>query len=112
LPLVAGGLRASAQGAFGPNEEWRETNEPPHKFGEIVIPYIVRTRLILALIHGAVHARLEEGLGGCVGSRSNKLIELVDIALEIAPEEGRLALGLARTKLEFFADEEYALFVG
>jgi hypothetical protein len=32
--------------------------------------------------------------------------------LEIAPEEGRLAIALASAKLEFLADEEYALFVG
>jgi len=32
--------------------------------------------------------------------------------LEIAPEEGWLAIALACVKLEFLADEEYALFIG
>jgi hypothetical protein len=67
---------------------------------------------MLALVHGTVHAHLEESLCGRVRPRSNKFIEFVNAALKIAPEKGRLAITLACTELEFFAYEEYALLVG
>ena len=94
------------------SEGGRQRNILPHKFGQIFISYVVRTCLILAFIHGAVHARLKESLRGRVRSRSNEFIKFVDIALQIAPKKGRLAITLAGTELKFLTDEEYALFVG
>jgi hypothetical protein len=67
---------------------------------------------MLALIHGAVHTRLEERLSWCVRPGGNEFIEFIDIALEIAPEECRLSISHARMKLKFLANEEYTLFVG
>ena len=87
-------------------------NAPPYKFDEIFVTYIVRTCLVLALIHGAVHACLEESLCGRIRPRSNKFIEFINIALKIAPEKGRFAITLACTKLEFLTNEEHAFFVG
>jgi hypothetical protein len=67
---------------------------------------------MLALIHGTVHARLKERLRWCIRPGGNEFIEFINIALEIAPEEGRLSISLAGMELEFLANKEYALFVG
>ena len=78
LLLAAGGLRIGAQ-----EKDKRGTieDELPHEFGQIFISRAVRAPLILALIHGTLHARLEESLRRCVGPRGNKFIEFIHAAL-------------------------------
>ena len=70
-------------------------------------------RPVLALVHGTVHASLEESASRAVGAGCDKLVELVDISLEIAPDETRVALGrLAGAELELLADKEDTFLVG
>jgi hypothetical protein len=78
-----------------------------------LIAHIVRADFVLALVHGAVHASLEERAGWLIAAAvRNVLVKLVDVALQIAPCEIWLPVRFAGTKFEVFRDEERLFLVG
>ena len=85
----------------------------PYELLQIGVLCGVCARPVLALVHRTIHASLKECTSGSIGAGGDKLVKLVDIALKIAPDETRIALGrLSGAELELFADKEYAFLVG
>lgn len=87
----------------------------PDKLFEFRVSDIISTCSVLALIHGAVHASFEECACGPVRLLCHeKLVEFVNIAIQITPHKGGLLLIFSRTRseLELLADKEDLLFIG
>ena len=74
-------------------------NVLPDELRQFRIGRIVRTPLVLALVHGTIHARLKERACRPVGASCDKLEEFVDVSVKIAPNERGLAFQLTRTEL-------------
>jgi hypothetical protein len=71
---------------------------------ELVLRRIGRTLAVLLLPHRLVHAVLEEVTGGLVGSKGNEFIDIMGIALEVAPSEGGFSFECSNSELELFGD--------
>lgn len=71
----------------------------PYELFKIFILCIICARLVLPLVHGTVHARLEEGPGRAVCFCCYILVELVDISMQVAPQEDGFSVSF--TSAEF-----------
>lgn len=83
----------------------------PDKLFEIRILCVVCACSVFPFVHGAIYARLEECLGGRVCPGRDKLVELVDISVQITPNKGRFVVGFTSAELELFGDQKDAFFV-
>jgi hypothetical protein len=84
----------------------------PNEFLQLLVAHIVRADFVLALVHGPVHAGLKECAGRSISANRDILVELVDVALQIAPYEIGLAIRFPATEFEVFRDEERLFLVG
>jgi hypothetical protein len=78
--------------------EMSAKHSPPDELFQITILRGIGAPPVLALVHGAVHARFEERERGFVGARGDELVEFVDVAFEVAPHEVRFTICLARAE--------------
>lgn len=83
----------------------------PDKLLQVRIRSIIRSPLVLSLVHCAIHASLEERTHRCIGATSREFIEFIDITIEVAPNEGRVAFSHPGTELELLADKKHSLFI-
>lgn len=87
----------------------------PDELFELRVLNVIGTCFVLALIHGAVHASFEECARGLVRLLCHeKLVEFIDIAIQITPHERGFLWGFSWTgsELELLADEEDLFLVG
>ncbi len=78
----------------------------PDKLFQFRVFGLFRASFVLPFVHRAIHTSLKESFSWLVCTESNELKELVDIAIEVAPKEGRFAIGGSGSEFEFFTDEE------
>ena len=84
----------------------------PNEFSQLGVGGIVRALLVLAFVHGTVHAGLEERAGWLIGPGSDELVQLVFVSVEITPYKGGFLIGgHASAELHLLANEEAAFLV-
>jgi hypothetical protein len=95
-----------------PKENRKEDDSLPYKLLQSLILHTLRAPPIFPLKHRTIHTRLKKRPRWPVCPSSDELEEFVNVAVEVAPCKRGLGVGRgARTKVEFFRDEEDFFFV-
>ena len=83
----------------------------PYKFFQRGILNTIRTSLVLAFIHRAIHARFEERASRRVRIRRHKFEKLIDVTVQVAPHKIGSSICFARAELEFLTYQKHLFFV-
>ena len=88
-----------------------ETHSLPDKLFELGVLGTICAPSIFAFIHCAVHASFKESSCWIVRSGSDKLVEFVDVAVKVAPQESGFTVAGPSPEFQFFTYQKDTLGV-